>query len=381
MTRVAIVSTTHGRGHGAEVVLGELLRAWHEETLPLTVLAPPGSAAATMASAARVRWVPFGTSRDAIIPNMMATRAATPHLRGIGLVHAWSARALEPSWWIGRRLGVTSTATLHDHPDAASRLRRRLWRVTANLQEAIAFPSAALESAWRGAGFSRRSQVIPNGLHELGSSRQDSARDTVVIGFVGMHAAWKGFDIVSEWARREWPNSVRWAFFGEASVPLADSAAALAAELGTRARFEGQQPRERIFPNIDILAHCSTSFDPFPTVLLEAANAGVPVVASGLGGAGEIVVHRETGYLFDPGAPEVGLAYLRNLVSDRGLRARLGAAARTRFDRLFLATRMADGYADFWNAALSARHRDPADSAAESDRLAEQPQREAWRRV
>ncbi len=364
MTRVAIVSTTHGRGHGAEVVLGELLRAWHEETLPLTVLAPPGSAAATMASSARVRWVPFGTSRDAIIPNMMATRAVTPLLRGIGLVHAWSARALEPSWWIGRRLCVTSTATLHDHPDAA-----------------IAFPSAALESAWRGVGFSRRSQVIPNGLHELGSSPQDSARDTVVIGFVGMYAAWKGFDIVSEWARREWPNNVRWAFFGEASVPLADSAAALAAELGTRARFEGQQPRERIFPNIDILAHCSTSFDPFPTVLLEAAKAGVPVVASGLGGAGEIVVHGETGYLFDPGAPEVGLAHLRNLVSGRGLRARLGAAARTRFDRLFLATRMAAGYADFWNAALSARHRDPADSAAESDRLAEQPQREGWRRA
>ena len=124
-------------------------------------------------------------------------------------------------------------------------------------------------------------------------------------------------------------------------------------------RFEGKQPRERIFSEVDILVHCSTAFDPFPTVLIEAAQAGVPVVASSLGGAGEIVVHGETGFLFDPAAPEVGLAYLRRLVAESGLRARLGTAAKTRFERLFRAERMAEGYAGFWKAtldgALSAR--------------------------
>src|SRR2546422_11606114 len=101
-------------------------------------------------------------------------------------------------------------------------------------------------------------------------------------------------------------------------------------------------PRSTLFPYTTLFR------SPFPTVLLEAAAAGVPVVASALGGAGEIVVQGETGLLFDPATPEVGLAHLRRLVADPGARARLGAAARARFERLFRAERMAEGYATFW---------------------------------
>src|SRR2546422_2908287 len=52
-------------------------------------------------------------------------------------------------------------------------------------------------------------------------------------------------------------------------------------------------PRSTLFPYTTLFR------SPFPTVLLEAAAAGVPVVASALGGAGEIVVQGETGLLFD----------------------------------------------------------------------------------
>jgi len=355
---IAILSTTHGPGHGAEVVLGELLRAWHDATLPIAVVAPPASAPATIAVELMIPWVPLRTSRDALLVNIAAAHAATAQLRGSTLVHAWSARGLELSWWIGRRLGVPATATLHDHPDAPGHtwLRKRLWQVTANLQAGVAFPSTALEAAWRAAGFKRTSRVVPNGSSSLPlplRPRDPDGRE-VVIGFLGMYAPWKGFAIAESWARADWDERVRWIFFGETATALADRAAGLAAALGHRARFEGPQPRERIFGEVDILVHCSTAFDPFPTVLLEAAEAGVPVVASSLGGAGEIVVHGETGFLFDPATPDVGLASLRRLSADPGLRMRLGAAARTRFERLFRADRMAEGYAGFWRAAVSA---------------------------
>jgi len=352
--RIALVSTTHGAGHGAEVVLGQLLRAWREATLPVTVVAPPMSAGAAVASELGIPWVALPTSRDAFVLNMVAGHAATAQLRGCSLIHAWTARGLELSWWIGRRLHVPATATLHDHPDAPTHtsLRKRLWRVAANLQHAVAFPSAALEGAWRAAGFTRRSRVIPNGSSDV--LRRLRGRDgrELVIGFLGMYAPWKGFAIAQSWARAGWPEHVRWVFFGDTAAALADSAAGLTVELGRRVRFEGAQPRERIFGQMDILVHCSTAFDPFPTVLLEAAEVGVPVVASSLGGAGEIVVHGETGFLFDPSAADVGLAYLRRLTGDSGLRAQLGAAARNRFERLFRAERMAEGYADFWKASL-----------------------------
>ncbi len=353
---IVIISTTHGPGHGAEVVLGELLRAWPDEAPRITVLAPRQSAPATVAADLGIPCVPLLTSRDALFANLAAGHAVTAQLRGSTLVHAWSARALELSWWIGRRLDVPATATVHDHPDAVtgSALRKRLWRLSANLQEAVAFPSAALENAWRAAGFRRRSRIIPNGSSRLVSRSSDRDGHELVIGFLGMYAPWKGFEIARSWARADWPRHVRWAFFGQTSPALARAAAELVAERGPQVRFEGAQPRGRIFGEVDILVHCSTAFDPFPTVLLEAAEAGVPAVASTLGGAGEIVVHGESGFLFDPATPDVGLAYLRRLCADPDLRARLGTAARSRFDRLFRAERMAEGYAAFWKAALSA---------------------------
>jgi len=353
---IAILSTTHGRGHGAEVVLGELLRAWHGDTLPITVVAPPTSVVATSAWEAGVPWVPLRTSRDALLVNLTAGHAATAHLPACSLIHAWSVRGLELSWWMGRRLGVPATATLHDHPDAPTHtsLRKRVWRLAANLQDAVAFPSAALEGAWRAAGFRRKSRVIPNGSNGLLPRSRDGDGQEIVIGFLGMYAPWKGFTIARSWARAGWPQHVRWAFFGEICGELANTAAVLADELGRRVRFEGAQPRERIFSEVDILVHCSTAFDPFPTVLLEAAQAGLPVVASALGGAAEIVVHGETGFLFDPATPDIGLTHLRGLAADAGLRKRLGRTASDRFARLFRADRMAEGYADFWKAELDA---------------------------
>ena len=357
--RIAVVSTTHGPGHGAEVVLAGLLRAWHDETLPITLVAPPTSAVASTASQLGMRCLPLRTSRDALLFNVAAGHAATAHLRACSLIHAWSARGLELSWWIGTRLHVPATATLHDHPDAPTHtlLRKRLWRLAANLQDAVAFPSAALEGAWRAAGFTRGSRVIPNGSSGVQDRLRDHDARELVIGFLGMYAPWKGFAIAQSWARAGWPEQVRWAFFGETAAALADTAAGLAAALGRRVRFEGAQRRERIFSEVDIVVHCSTAFDPFPTVLLEAAEAGVPVVASSLGGAGEIVVHGETGFLFDPAAPDVGLAHLRRLAADPGLRAQLGAAARMRFERLFRVERMVEGYAGFWRAALDGAFR------------------------
>ncbi len=49
---------------------------------------------------------------------------------------------------------------------------------------------------------------------------------------------------------------------------------------------------------VDVLVHAS-SIDAFPTVLLEAMAAGVPVVATAVGSIPEIVVHHRTGRLHE----------------------------------------------------------------------------------
>lgn len=98
--------------------------------------------------------------------------------------------------------------------------------------------------------------------------------------------------------------------------------------------------------------------DAFPTVLLEAMAAGVPVVATAVGGIPEIVVDEETGLLVDapPDVSELAGA-LRRVLEAPALRSRLGLAGRARYEREFTATAWADRMRDLYGTVLEA---DPA---------------------
>ena len=65
-----------------------------------------------------------------------------------------------------------------------------------------------------------------------------------------------------------------------------------------------------------------------PASLLEAMDAGVPVVASSVGGVPEMVAEGVTGFLVVPGDVATLERLLRKLLLDRALGARIGAAAR-----------------------------------------------------
>jgi glycosyltransferase involved in cell wall biosynthesis len=73
-----------------------------------------------------------------------------------------------------------------------------------------------------------------------------------------------------------------------------------------------------------------------PISILEAMAAGLPVVASDVGGVGELVAEGTTGILVPPADPDALAAALDRLLADPELRRRLGAAglerARERFD-------------------------------------------------
>jgi glycosyltransferase involved in cell wall biosynthesis len=66
----------------------------------------------------------------------------------------------------------------------------------------------------------------------------------------------------------------------------------------------------------------------FGLVALETAAAGKPIVASDIGGLGDVVVDGETGLLVPPADAGALAAAIQRLESDGGLRERLGAAAR-----------------------------------------------------
>ena len=84
----------------------------------------------------------------------------------------------------------------------------------------------------------------------------------------------------------------------------------------------------------DVSVLCSLS-EGFPNALVEAMAAGVPVVATAVGGNVDAVVDGVTGFLVPSRSPAQLASALAQLAEDRALRQRMGAAGRERARREF----------------------------------------------
>lgn|GEM_PF-134557 len=282
--------------------------------------------------------------------------------RKITVIHAHLAYASIWAVVAGRLTRRPVAASLHVAPSEAppwSRegLRRtlRAWLLTRSWVQPVAVSQAVARGWERNTVIPRdRIRVIPNGVdvrdfhvggdgHDGESETRDRVRrvrnetrsclglsDTATMVLtVAVLRRGKGLDLLIEAAPRvlaEQPGT-RFVIVGDGPERAALARRIADRDLGGRVVLTGfRRDVPELLAAADVFALPSRE-DAYPTVLLEAAAAGVPVVAAETGGVAEIVTAGETGILVPPEDPEALASALVELVAAPGERRRLGEAA------------------------------------------------------
>ena len=155
---------------------------------------------------------------------------------------------------------------------------------------------------------------------------------TLIVVAVGRLSPEKGFDRLIEAAgivAGEVP-SVGFVLIGDGPDRAALEALVGASGLQGSVVFAGfRSDVDRLVQGADALAQSSYT-EGLPNVVLEACAAGIPVVATDVGGTGEVVQDGVNGYLVPPGDSSALAERLIQLLCSPELRATMGALGRER---------------------------------------------------
>jgi glycosyltransferase involved in cell wall biosynthesis len=176
-----------------------------------------------------------------------------------------------------------------------------------------------------------RIQVSPYGIdtaHLVGARSERSPSPTLRFGFLGTLAPHKGPDVLIQAFRMLPPETdATLAIYGSEKgfEPYARRLRSLAGH-DAKISFRGPFPREElgaVLAHLDVLVVPSRWYENAPGVIFEAFAAGMPVVATDLGGMSEFVSPGKNGLLFGLDDSEDLATQLRTFARDRDLLDRL----------------------------------------------------------
>ncbi|MFO1486239.1 MAG: glycosyltransferase family 4 protein [Verrucomicrobiaceae bacterium] len=184
--------------------------------------------------------------------------------------------------------------------------------------------------------------VVHNGIADpvTGNVSCEPSWKGIRIGIIGQVAAWKGHeDLLEAFAQVATVHrEVELHIFGDDSQEFARMLKQRVKdwEIEPQVFWKGfVSDRPLIYRGLDLCVVPSRTADPLPTVAVEAAFFGLPVVASRMGGLPEIVEDGRTGLLHAPGDVADLARQLNTLIINAELRIRMGGAAREKALKYF----------------------------------------------
>lgn len=165
--------------------------------------------------------------------------------------------------------------------------------------------------------------------------------DAEAVAFVGRITGVKRPDRFADVARELAHRRPRLRFLVAGGGDLVPELERSLAPLGDRVELLGWRADvETVYAAADAVVNTSDN-EGMPVSLIEAAAAGCPAVATGVGSAGEVVLDGRTGFVVAPRVTDLVDAVER-LLDDPELRARFGAAAAEHAGRAFGVERLVD---------------------------------------
>lgn len=363
--RVLIVITLAEVG-GAQTYVAQLLPALAER-FDVAVAAGGGGPLRDAAKAAGVRFLPLRNLRRAVNPlrDLLALFELISLMRRErpDIVHANSSKAgvlgrlaavaarvpirifTVHGWAFGAYSGPASCAYLW-----ADRLAGRWTTVTICVAEHERSSGIAARTCR-----SDRTIVIPNAVDVSAAPKADGNGGTPRLVTVGRLKAPKDYVTLTRALAALPSGSFEALIVGDGPDRPEVETELVRLGLAKAVRLLGERTDvPELLASSDVFVLSSAS-EGLPLSVEEAMAAGLPVVASAVGGVPELVVDGETGYLVPPGEGERLAEALGLLLGDPALRRRMGRSGRARAEELFDLTAFRRAHVELYRRQLAKR--------------------------
>jgi glycosyltransferase involved in cell wall biosynthesis len=253
---------------------------------------------------------------------------------------------------ISVRYGTPMIATLHGwsgHKLREKYLYYPLHKLTVrNSQAVVAVSNDIAATIIRWGACPDKVHVIPNGIDIDGFRRCDAARhrirqelgipsDHVVVGAIGRLAKEKRFDVLIDAIAqlRQQGRAIVLVIAGSGELDNALSAHIRRHDLTGCCKLLGyRRDVAQLYSAFDVYAQSSDN-EGTPGVLVEAMSCEVPIVATEVGGTGDLIEHGKCGLLVPRRSPSLLSQAIERVICDPSLASALAGRARRRVETHF----------------------------------------------